>query len=90
MSEYRHLTVEEGIEALPEGDRVHTVSGTGFGADWDRPEVEEVVRKAAEEGRLVEVPRNTFAWATGHRIGVLRHFTSGSSLGIETKVGYGD
>lgn len=92
MTEYRHLSAEEAIAALPEGDRIHTTSGgsISFGADWDRPEVVAEVEKAAAEGRLVEVPREAFAWRLGHRIAFLRHFASGRSLVIETRDGYGD
>jgi hypothetical protein len=92
MTEYRHLTVEEAIAALPEGDRIHTTTGgsISLGADWDRPEVEEEIRKAAADERLIEVPRETFAWRLGHRIAILRHFASGGSLAIETRDGYGD
>jgi hypothetical protein len=92
MSDYKHLTAEEGISALPEGDRIHTTSGgsISLGADWDRPEVEEAIGKAAADGRLVEVPRGAFAWRLGHRIAILRYFTSGGSLAIETKDDYGN
>lgn len=91
--DYRHLTAEEGIEALdPRAKRVHTASAgpIAIGADWDREDVVEEIRKAADEGRLVEVPRESFAWGMDHRIAFLRHFRSGNSLVIETRDGYGD
>ena len=91
--DYRHLSAEEGIEALdPKAERIHTTSAgpIAIGADWDREDVVEEIEKAAKEERLVEVPRATVLWAMGHRIAFLRHFRTGNSLAIETRDGYGD
>jgi len=71
------LSIDEALAMIAEGDKVHTLLGM-FGADWDRPSLEQLVRTTSCRRKA-----GGTAAAMGHKLAVVTE--DGKWLYVQTK-----
>lgn len=75
----KRVDVETAIAALPDHEYVHTFLG-GFGADWGRSSIEDLIRDAGGA-----VLTDGLVAALGHRIAVRHPNPKSGWLAIQTR-----